>query len=170
MNYADKSEFLRARVSKQTKSVFEDICAELGKTATEQLREIIEAFVRREYGRLRDRVTVHIYRPAGYDLGAWRVTIKLRNPDEATWGGAAVPFALPNLPKRRISSDPEYTAVLFRGDQLDLGGKFVKGEWRGHLYSNGCPESENPTSVDTVREALASTIDTLVTRFTSDNA
>jgi len=144
MNDTDKSEFLRARVSKQTKSEFEDICAELGKTATEQLREIIEAFVRREYGRLRDRVTVHIYHPAGYDPEAWRVTIKLRNPDEATWRGAAVPFALPNLQKRRISSDPEYMAVLFSGnDQPDLGGKFVKGEWRGHLYSNGCLESEN---------------------------
>ncbi len=38
------------------------------------------------------------------------------------------------------------------------GGEFVNGEWRGHLYSNGCPEVENPTSIEMVREALANTV------------
>src|SRR5271166_5786409 len=40
--------------------------------------------------------------------------------------------------------------------QLWGGGKFVNGEWRGHLYSNGCVE--NPTSIEMVREALANTV------------
>ena len=88
MNDENRSEFIRARVSGRTNDEFEEICRELGKTPTEQMRELVEQFVRAEYGRLRDRLNVHIYRPAEYDLGAWRVTMKLRDAGEMEWGGA----------------------------------------------------------------------------------
>ncbi len=166
----DLSDFLRTRVLPQTKIDFLAICNELGKTPTEQLRELVEAFITREYGRLHDRIAVHIYRPAGYDLGAWRVTVKLRNPAEMTWNGTAIPFALPALPKRRLESDPEYRALVFDHHQPYFGGEFSAGEWRGHLYSNGCPESENPTPIEAVAEALTTIITQLIERFGSSRS
>lgn len=160
MSANDLTEYLRTRVSKRTKADFEEICRELAKTPTEQLREIVESFITREYGRLTDRVNVHIFQPAGYDQGAWRITIKLRNPEEMTWLGTQIPFPLPDLPKRLIRSDPEYVAIVFDTTTHEpaLGGKFNGGEWRGHFYSNGCPESMNPTPISEVREAFTSTI------------
>ena len=146
----NRAEFIRARVSRRTKDDFDEICRELGKTPTEQMRELVEAFVRAEYGRLRDRLNVHIYHPADYAPEAWRVTMKLRDPTEMTWAGAPIPFPMPN---------PGYVAITYGPNHMPaLGGKFVNGEWRGHLYSNGCREVENPTSIEMVREALANTV------------
>ena len=163
----DLTEYLRTRVSKQMKNDFDQICRGLGKTPTEQLRELADAFVKREYGRLSDRISVHISRPHGYDLGAWRALIRLRDPAEMTWGGAAIPFAFPPLPKRLVRSDPEYQAVVYHPETHEpaLGGKFIDGEWRGHLYSNGCPEPENPTSIEEARAAITSTIEQIIRRF-----
>jgi hypothetical protein len=156
-------------VSKRMKADFDEICHALGKTATEQLRELVSAFVTREYGRLDDRVTVHIFQPPGYDYGVWRTIIKLRNPAEMTWVGKPIPFHVPELPKRRLHSDPEYLAVVFdqKTQEPDLGGQFVEGEWRGHLYSNGCAEAENPTAIADVRSALTSTVEKIIDRFSS---
>lgn len=163
----DLSEYLRTRVPPQTKTDFAEICGELGKTPTEQLRELVEEFIKREYGRLNDRIAVHIFRPANYEDGAWRVTIRLRNPAEMVWGGRSLPFALPALPKRRLESDPEYRAIVFDGHTPYFGGEFVAGEWRGRMYSNGCPEAENPTSTQAVADALTSTILEVIDRFSS---
>jgi len=168
MHHDDLSEYLRTRVSKPMKNDFDEICRELGKTPTEQLRELIFAFVKREYGRLSDRINVHIFKPADYEPEAWRVTIKLRNPDDMIWKGAPIPFGLPALEKRRIQSDPEYHAIFFylgTPNKPIEGGRFVRGEWRGHLYSNGCFEAENPTSIADVRAALVSTIEKVIDQF-----
>ncbi|HQT89834.1 MAG TPA: hypothetical protein PK677_15030 [Acidiphilium sp.] len=167
MHDDDLSEYLRTRVSKPMKNDFDEICRELGKTPTEQLRELVGAFVKREYGRLNDRINVHIFKPAGYEPEAWRVTIKLRDPAEMTWDGAPIPFGFPSLPQRRIHSDPEYLAVFFApGTHTPTpGGKFVRGEWRGKLYSNGCLETENPTPLEEVRATLTSTIEQIIGQF-----
>src|SRR5271166_2544660 len=140
----NRAEFIRARVSRRTKDDFDEICRELGKTPTEQMRELLEAFVRAEYGRLRDRLNVHIYHPADYAPEAWRVTMKLRDPTEMTWAGAPIPFPMPTVPMRLVASDdPGYVAITYGPNHMPaLGGKFVNGEWRGHLYSNGCPEAK----------------------------
>lgn len=169
MSVEPVSEFLRARVSKQTKAAFDDICTELGKSATEQLRELIENFVAREYGRLSDRIVVHIYRPAGYQFGAWRVTIKLRNPAEMIWANTPIPFRLPDLPQRRLASDPEYRAVVSDPSTKEptLGGQFKDGEWRGHLYSNGIYEGKNSMPIEKVRDELTLSIETLIKRFSA---
>jgi hypothetical protein len=169
MSADDLSEYLRTRVSKSMKTDFDEICRELGKTPTEQLRELVGVFVKREYGRLSDRINVHIFQPTEYEDGAWRVTIKLRDPTEMTWNGASIPFEFPSLPMRRIHSDREYFAVFFPlGTQKPFsGGKFVCGEWRGHLYSNGCLEAENPTSIEAVRSALTSTIEKVIGQFST---
>ena len=169
MSTEDLTDYLRARVPKRTKDDFAAICETLGKTPTEQIRELIEEFIKREYGRLSDRIAVHIFRPADYEDGAWRVTIKLRNPAEMIWGGRSIPFALPALPKRRLQSDPEYRAIIFDGHTPYFGGEFVTGEWRGHLYSNGCSEAENPTSTQAVADALTATIAELIDRAPSSS-
>jgi hypothetical protein len=165
----DLSEYLRTRVPPQTKADFAEICSELGKTPTEQLRELVEEFIKREYGRLNDRIAVHIFRPADYEDGAWRVTIKLRNPAEMIWGGRSLPFVLPALPNRRLQSDFEYRAIVFDPNTHKpyFGGEFSAGEWRGHLYSNGCPEGENPTSIEAVAAELTSTVLEVIDRFAS---
>src|SRR5271166_223585 len=157
----NRAEFIRARVSRRTKDDFDEICRELGKTPTEQMRELVEAFVRAEYGRLRDRLNVHIYHPADYAPEAWRVTMKLRDPTEMTWAGAPIPFPMPTVPMRLVASDdPGYVAITYGPNHMPaLGGKFVNGEWRGHLYSNGCREVENPTSIEMVRGALIDSVD-----------
>ena len=57
------------------------------------------------------------------------------------------------------SDDPGYVAITYGPNHMPaLRGKFVNGEWRGHLYSNGYREVENPTSIEMVREALANTV------------
>lgn len=169
----EKASFLRARVSDRLKQDFEDICKVLGnKQPTVQLRELVEQFVREKSDQLDDRIIVHIYRPDGYDLGAWRVLITLRNPEEGLWCGKPIPFALPTLEKRRLDSDKEYQSIVgvpskehFVG--YGMGGSFINGEWRGHLYSNGIAEKDNPTSIEEVRILLVNVINSLLDKFST---
>ena len=165
----DKDAIIKARISARTKSDFEDICRELGAQPTTKLRELVETFVRREYGRLNDRVTVHISRPTGYELGAWRVKMRLRNPADLAWGNVPVPFELPELPKRRLHPDDGFRVVVTKKatGELALGGHFVNGTWEGHLYSNGIHEGENPTPIAQVQAALAETVTDLINRLNS---
>ncbi|TRC84425.1 hypothetical protein FJV80_17390 [Mesorhizobium sp. WSM4310] len=164
----EKNSFIKARISSATKLDFESICQELGVQPTTKARELIEAFVQAEYGRLSDRITVHIYRPSGYDFGAWRVKMRLRNPAELEWEGAPVPFAFPELPSsRRLHPDDGFLAIVrnVKTGEHSIGGQFVKGRWEGHLYSNGVAEGENQTSIEQVQVALRETINNLLTRF-----
>jgi hypothetical protein len=163
----EKAAFMKTRVTETLKAEFDDIAREYGKLPTVLLREVIEEFVHHNYHKLSDRIRVRIHKPEDYKPGAWRVTIKLRKPSEALWGGAHIPFEMPDLPKRRFASDPEYRAVVISRDTHTHGGRFIDGEWRGHLYSNGCPESENPTSIEAVEQALIKTIEELLTRFST---
>jgi hypothetical protein len=167
----EKNELLRARVTPKLKKDFEDICKTYGnKPPAEMLREVVEIFVQSNLSRLGDRILVHIYRPEGYDFGAWRVFVKLRNPDEATWFGSSVPFVLPGFEKRRLASDDEYRSIVGVQNKenfvnYELGGVFIEGEWRGHLYSNGIKEQENPTTIDEVRAGLVDHIAKHLDRF-----
>ena len=163
----EKDVFLKARVSADLKKDFEEICMTYGVPPTTKLRQILETFVAQEYGRLHDRVAIHIFRPDGYDFGAWRVTIKLRNPAELEWRGKPIPFEFPKLPQRRIHPDDEFIAVVRNtgSDALELGGQFVKGVFQGHLYSNGIDEERNPTSIDDVRDALDGAVQELLDRY-----
>jgi len=166
----EKTELLRVRISPRLKADFEEICKTYGNEhPADMLREIVDSFVRSNLDRLSDRVVVHISRPEGYNLGAWRVFVKLRNPDEAIWLGKSVPFPLPKLEKRRLSADDEYRAVVGRPGfaGYELGGVFINGEWRGHLYSNGVEEQQNPTTIPEVQAALIEHITEHLNRFKS---
>ncbi|MYM32084.1 hypothetical protein GTP58_27505 [Duganella sp. CY15W] len=166
----EKTELLRVRVSPRLKADFEEICKTFGNEhPADMLREIVDSFVKLNLDRLGDRVVVHISKPEGYDPGAWRVFVKLRNPDEAIWMGSIVPFRFPQLDKRRLHSDDEYRAVVGLPDfsGYELGGVFFNGEWRGHLYSNGIEEDQNPTPIDQVKESLRSHITAHLDKFKS---
>ncbi len=151
----EKDAIVKARISSATKGDFEDICQELGVQPTTKVRELIEAFVKEEYGRLSDRLTIHIYKPSHYDYGAWCVKMKLRNPLEMQFQGIPVPFHLPELPKRRLNPKEGYLSVVaLPNGEFTIGGQFVDGVWEGHLYSNGSEEGQNPTPVEEVQSAL----------------
>ncbi len=160
----DKSEFLRVRVSKETKEAFEQFSAELGKSPSDQLRDLVDAFIHEEAVRANKDVVVTITRPPGYDLGAWLVKIKVLDPNAVSWMGKPFGFLLPELPRRRIQSDATYlAAILAPGGEIKLGGHFVDGVWQGHLYSNGIEEDRNPTSIDAVHKALERVTRDLIT-------
>jgi hypothetical protein len=167
----EKTDLLRVRVTSKLKTDFEAVCATFGnKAPADMLREIVADFVQSNIGRLGDRVVVHISRPEGYDFGAWRVFIKLRNPEDATWNGSSVPFALPKFEKRRLASDDEYKAVVGVPNKdhfvdYEMGGVFNGGEWRGHLYSNGIEETQNPTTINRVQTGLVEYITAHLDKF-----
>lgn len=99
------------------------------------------------------------------DAGRQRIIVKLRDPSELTRSGMSVTFPLPDLPGRLLVIDPEYrVAVVPNSGDPVLGAQFVKGELRANLYSNGIPEADNRTSIDTVREVLTSTVLSLIER------
>ncbi len=165
----EKSTVIQIRVSKKRKQEFDDICKTLGnKQPSVQVRELIDKFVLDHYGCLDDRLVVHIYRPEGYD-GAWRVSMVLRDPAESRWGSSAIPFRLPQLAKRRISSDIGFEALVSvpseKGFDYEQGGVFIDGKWFGHLYPNGCLEEDNPTAIEEVRSNLHRSITELFDKF-----
>jgi hypothetical protein len=167
----EKSEILRTRVTQKLKRDFEEICKAYGnKPPAEMLREVVETFVQSNFDRLNDRVVVQISRPEGYMFGAWRVVIKLRNPEDATWKGSAIPFNLPKFEKRNLTSDIEFQSVVGVPNNenfvnYELGGTFIAGEWRGHLYTNGVEEQDNLMTIDQVQSKLVDYITKHLDRF-----
>lgn len=154
-------QFIKVRVPAKLKQEFAEICDAIGEQPTTYVREIIQQWVTENKRRLGERVVVSIRKPAGYDLGAWKVTVKLRDPDEGAAAGAQIPFEFPEWNKRLLRSDKDFVAVVPGKARFTskLGGRFVDGAWHGHLYSNGCPEDENPTPIDVVAEELRARIE-----------
>lgn len=168
----EKNDFLRARVTPKLREDFEAICKTFDMTAADVLRDLVDRYVQENLSRLGDRILVNISRPTGYDLGAYRVLIKLRRPEEALYNRQPVPFKLPEFEKRRLASDDEYRAVVGVPHDADfvkyeMGGVFLNGEWRGHLYTNGIEEKKNPTSIEKVRSVLVDTLSQHFDRFKS---
>jgi hypothetical protein len=50
--------------------------------------------------------------------------------------------------------DKGYTCFI----EGELRGLFVSGKWFGDLYSNGIREDENPTKIETVRDAFIQSV------------
>lgn len=162
----DKDDMLRVRVPSSTKSNFEQIAEKLGRTPSVLHRELIEKFVNSNLDSLPERVLVYISRPEGYHEGVWTVLIKLRNPQEAFFYDSAIPFTLPQFEQRRLTSDKGYgTVVGVPGGESVLGGNFIDGEWRGHLYSNGLKETANPTSSHEIQKKLTDHVSALLDKF-----
>lgn len=161
----EKPEILKARVSTAQHTKFTALCAAISLTPGAKLRELAESFIRENDHLLGARVRVHVARPEGYQEGAWQVSITLRDPLDMGSGEAAVPFPLPKLQKRRIAADKGFRAVASIGEgEYVLGGRFTDGTWRGHIYSNGCSEAQNPTLISEVEAALRSSVELAIER------
>jgi hypothetical protein len=90
----------------------------------------------------------------------------LKDPSESFWGGNPIPFELPELENRRISSDKEFESLVVRNGEYKLGGVFDSvGRWCGHVYSNGVFEQDNPTPIESVRTELRKTVTALFDKF-----
>lgn len=154
----EKTEYLKARVDDGIKSDFEHICRALSIKPAEQLRELVLAFIAKEEKQLGERVQIRVSRPEGYMHGAWRVEIKLRKPEECPYPAV---FPLPQLERRVFRSDPEYDAAWFDAakQSYEPAGILNEGIWRGACYSNGVDESDNPTPLKEVEQALRKNIE-----------
>lgn len=166
-----KLELIQTRISVATKADFEAICNKLGLTPSITVRALIEKFVIDNSQKMEDRLIVNIYKPEGYDLGAWRIMMLLRDPSESFWGGNPIPFELPELDKRRISSDKGFESLVVRNSEYRIGGEFDSvGRWCGHVYSNGVFEHDNPTSIESVRTELQNSVTALFDKFKGRSA
>lgn len=161
-----KLELIQTRVPATIKTDFEAICSKQGITPSVKARDLFERFVNDNRHLLDDRLIINIYKPEGYDFGAWRIMMLLKDPFESFWGGSAIPFELPELKNRRISSDKEFQALVVRNGDYKFGGAFDSvGRWCGHVYSNGVFEQDNPTSIERVQTELRNTVTTLFDKF-----
>jgi len=112
--------------------------------------EGLEDAVLREVGFLKqkeDIVSCKIYQPDDYDFGAWRVVATLGQRVLERLGGTLV-FNLPSLSNRICHPDKSYVCAI----DGERRGIFKEGQWQGDVYSNGVSETENPTTIEEVRD------------------
>lgn len=117
----------------------------------------LEVAIRRELELLSSQaemVVCDINQPDGYDFGAWRVQAKLSPQVVELLGNNPLVFPFPNLPYRIFSPDQGYVCPV----NGELRGRFSDGTWLGHIYTNGIPEAENPTTIEVVRAAFVQNI------------
>jgi hypothetical protein len=106
---------------------------------------------------------VTIYRPKGYQEGAWRAEVVLDAAEHQHIDRLPVPFKIPSLTARSIIADKGYAvAVPLPINGAELQGVFINGHWEGHVYSNGVEETNNPTSVKAVADSLKVAVDVAV--------
>jgi hypothetical protein len=124
---------------------------------TQCIRSLKAALARAVLPQLPTRVRCSIFRPDNYEVGAWRVEMRLPPGVQQLWNGSPFQFDLPQLPKRLFIQESGFL----------LGphtGRFVDGVWKADLYSNGIAEAENPTSLAEIKRALIQCVDQLAIR------
>ncbi|MCC1495840.1 hypothetical protein [Alcanivorax sp. 1008] len=102
-----------------------------------------------------------IYAPDGYDFGAWRVLMTLGvKALKGPWSESSgdIHFDLPQLKKRIFRLEQPflwpYPSFAQSETKMPFGGKFEKGVFHAHLYTNGVPEEANTTRINDVRNCL----------------
>jgi hypothetical protein len=102
----------------------------------------------------KELVEIKFNRPPEFDYGVFRVTISLHGIFRVPVAGMDQIFKIPTLPKRIFRyDDMQYVVARTSSDQPWLG-RFVNGEWKAILQTNGCEENENPTSRAFVEDML----------------
>ncbi|KVP28927.1 hypothetical protein [Burkholderia ubonensis] len=94
-----------------------------------------------------------IYRPDGYDEGAWRVQLSLGHAARAAAGNSNVVFDIPQHPQRLVHVDAGYLYDL-NPDKRVFKGKVVDGTWSADVYSNGVSETANAVPIGALRAML----------------
>lgn len=118
------------------------------------IRSLKVALARAILPRLPTRARCWIFRPDNYQVGAWRVEMRLPPGVQRFWSGSPIPFDIPQLRKRLFLMESEFHFGLYIG-------RFVDGVWKADLYSNGIEEAKNPTSLTEVKRALLQCVNTL---------
>lgn len=107
-----------------------------------------------------------IFRPDGYDEGAWRVHLSLgyaARASLAALGGSTCDFDIPQHPQRLFHADRGFLYDL-NPDKGVFKGKFVDGRWSGDLYSNGVREAANPVPIAELRAGLIQNVNAALGR------
>lgn len=124
---------------------------------TQCIRSLKAALARAVLPQLPTRVRCSIFRPDDYQVGAWRVEMRLPPGVQRLWNASPFLFDLPQLPKRLFLMKSEFCFGPYTG-------RFVDGVWKADLYSNGIAEAENPTSLTEIKRTLLHCVDQLAIR------
>lgn len=124
---------------------------------THAIRSLRAGLARAILPQLPPQARCAIFRPDKYQVGAWRVELRLSEAVQKFWGSSPFQFDIPKLPKRFFQMESE-----FRSNQYV--GRFVDGVWKADLYTNGVEEIENPTPIAAVRRALLESLDDVTLR------
>lgn len=124
---------------------------------TQSIRSVKAALARAILPQLPTRVRCRIFRPDSYELGAWRVEMRLPGEVQRFWNGSPFLLDLPALSKRNFIASSEFS----HGPSI---ARFVDGVWKADLYTNGIAEELNPTSLADVKQALLQGVDDLLHR------
>lgn len=93
-------------------------------------------------------------RPEGFDYGVYRVSMSVRGEIRKSIEARNVIFEIPALPKRFFRFDEQQFMMPRASADQPWRGRFVDGEWRAIVQTNGISEEENPTSMDVVKDTL----------------
>lgn len=118
------------------------------------IKSLKAALARAILPRLPTRVRCSIFRPDGYQVGAWRVEARLSPGIQRFWSGSPLQFEIPQWATRIFQMTREFKFGPYEGI-------FVDGVWKADLYSNGIKEAENPIGLTEVRRALIQCVESL---------
>jgi|GEM_PF-1891392 len=121
------------------------------------IRSVKAALARAILPQLPTRIRCQIFRPDNYELGAWRVEMRLTAEVWRLWNGSPFLLDLPVLSKRHFVTTSEFS----HGPSI---ARFVDGVWKADLYTNGIAEELNPTSLADVKQALLQSVEDLLHR------
>lgn len=121
------------------------------------IKSLKAALTRAILPQLPTRVRCSIFRPDGYQVGAWRVELRLSPGIRRFWSGSPFQFEIPQWATRTFQMTREFKFGPYEG-------RFVDGVWKADLYSNGIKEAENPVGLAEVRRALIQCVENLALR------
>ena len=121
------------------------------------IRSVKTALARAILPQLPTRIRCRIFRPDNYELGAWRVEMRLPAEVWRLWNGSPFLLDLPVFSKRHFIMTSEFS----HGPSI---ARFVGGVWKADLYTNGIAEELNPTSLADVKQALLQSVEDLLHR------
>jgi hypothetical protein len=157
---------LKIRLSDSMKKQFVKACEIADKEVdlSLRLRMLIREFIKKTSPR-RLEMAVKIWRPNGYDKGAYRVKITIGKKEQQSYKNNPVPFRIPRLRCRMFIADKGYVKAVQLADRAELRGIFIDGVWDGHVYTNGIAEDQNPVSTDVVKASLEDSVEEALLPF-----
>lgn len=107
------------------------------------------------------RFNCQLYKPDGYDDGAWKLRVSLGDVAKKLLKNHRLVVQIPALEKRNVFPDKGYR---FDVDKME----FKEGLLEAHIYTNGISEDENPTPISEVRAEIMRIIYTALDKLGLD--